>query len=134
MCKQLIQQNVQKSSMTSLPRRSASFRGRRVLNHSSPFGKSGARTVPAYPVIVQPFINSIAVYQTQTAPIKIGAGAHRLKGCLLLEVISVDFQVLRPLLRQIIFEEDRFHRANLGTDTAVDALIRVDEVHFCIIV
>ena len=31
------------------------------------------------------------------------------------------------MLRQIVFEEDRLHRANLGANSAVDALVGVDE-------
>jgi hypothetical protein len=44
------------------------------------------------------------------------------------EVLAVDREERRPLLRQIVFEEDRFDRADLGADSAVDALIGVDEI------
>jgi hypothetical protein len=34
----------------------------------------------------------------------------------------------RPLFRQVVFEEDRLHRAHFGANAAVDALGRIDEV------
>jgi hypothetical protein len=44
------------------------------------------------------------------------------------EVFAIYREERRPLFRQIVFEEDRLHRANLGADSAVNALIGIDEV------
>src|SRR6266508_1271655 len=48
---------------------------------------------------------------------------------LLVEVVLVDLGVVLPLVRDRIFWEDRAHRTNRLTCTAVDALIGMDEVH-----
>jgi hypothetical protein len=44
------------------------------------------------------------------------------------EELGVDELELSPLFREIVLKEDRFYRTNFGTDTAIDTLIRVDEV------
>jgi hypothetical protein len=46
-CRQLIQQKVQKSMIASRPRRSEMCNGRATLSQSNPSGKSGARALPA---------------------------------------------------------------------------------------
>src|SRR3954469_9311332 len=48
---------------------------------------------------------------------------------LLVEVVLVHLDVALPLVRYRILREDRAHRADRFTCAAVDALIRVDEVH-----
>src|SRR5699024_9977531 len=39
-----------------------------------------------------------------------------------------------PLLREVVFEEDCLNRADLGTNAAVDAFIRIDVVNLRIII
>src|SRR5262245_7281448 len=51
MCWQLMQLNVQKSRMTSLPSSCLNEMGLSVLSQSKPGGNSGAFTVPAYCVL-----------------------------------------------------------------------------------
>src|SRR4051794_21320579 len=48
---------------------------------------------------------------------------------LLLEVGGVDGQVVLPLLRRVLLVVDRVDRADRLARPAVDALVRVDEVH-----
>src|SRR5215212_7143826 len=44
------------------------------------------------------------------------------------EEFRVDQRERRPLLGQVVFEEDGLNWADFGTNAAVDALVRVDEV------
>ena len=46
----------------------------------------------------------------------------------LLEKVAVGENETGPLLRHVILEEDRFNRADLGANAAVDALGWIDEV------
>ena len=48
---------------------------------------------------------------------------------LLLEVVGVDLDVFAPLLRDLVLGEDGVDRARINARAAVDALIRVDEIH-----
>jgi hypothetical protein len=82
---------------------------------------------------IAPFLRQVRASNAKGAG-RTGADANSVTGGLLLEVIRVDLQVLRPLLRKIIFEEDRLDRAHLGTDTAVDAFVWIDEIHLRVII
>src|SRR5437660_4337395 len=48
---------------------------------------------------------------------------------LLLEVVGVDLDVFAPLLRDLVLGKDGVDRARINARAAVDALIRVDEIH-----
>jgi hypothetical protein len=56
-----------------------------------------------------------------------GGGVINPKG-LFLEELRVDQCELSPLLGEIILKEDGLDGADFGADTAVDALVRVDEI------
>jgi hypothetical protein len=51
-----------------------------------------------------------------------------------IKIVAVLRKKRGPLLRQIILEEDRLDRANLGADTTVDAFVRIDEVLVSIVI
>ena len=40
----------------------------------------------------------------------------------------------RPLLGEVVFEENRFDRADFGADAAVNAFCRIDEILFLFVV
>ena len=44
------------------------------------------------------------------------------------EILCVAREESRPLLWEIVFEEDCLNRANLGADSAIYTLVRIDEV------
>ena len=48
---------------------------------------------------------------------------------LLVEIVLVDLDVVLPLVGHGIFRKDRAHRTHGFTCTAVNAFIRMDEVH-----
>src|SRR5947208_168018 len=52
---------------------------------------------------------------------------------LLLEVVRVDLDEALPFVRQVRLEEDRLDGALRRADAAVDALVRIDEVHVVVI-
>src|SRR6266700_7931757 len=60
--------------------------------------------------------------------------ACRAKSGLLLEVVDVDLDELRPLPRHLVLREDGVHRAGVDAGAAVDALIGIDVVHVGVVV
>jgi hypothetical protein len=58
----------------------------------------------------------------------VGGALTGLNALPVLEELGVDERKGRPLLREVVFEEDGLDRTDLGADAAVDALVRVDEV------
>jgi hypothetical protein len=68
------------------------------------------------------------------APEDTGACHVTLIAGLLLEIVRVDLQVLGPLFGQVVLEEDRFNRTDLGANPAVNAFIRINEIHLRVIV
>src|SRR5437879_2981433 len=60
--------------------------------------------------------------------------AWRATARLLLEVVVVDLDELCPLRGHLVLREDRVHRAGVHAGAAVDALVRIDEVHVGVVV
>jgi len=56
------------------------------------------------------------------------------RSCNLVVVVFVDLRVLAPLRGQVAFVEDSVHGTLGDAGSAVDALIGVDEEHFCLFV
>jgi hypothetical protein len=52
----------------------------------------------------------------------------RAKSSPIAEKLGVDLRELRPLLRQIVLEEDCLDRTDLGTDSAVYTFIGINEI------
>src|SRR6202158_5065978 len=51
-----------------------------------------------------------------------------------LEIVGVDLDEIAPLLRNLILRKDRVDRTRVHTCAAVDALVRVDEIHLrCVV-
>src|SRR6202171_1860480 len=50
------------------------------------------------------------------------------------EIVGVDLDEIAPLLRNLILGKDRINRTGVHARAAVDALVRIDEIHLrCVV-